>query len=213
VDDWILDRPDAIVAAHRAFVAAGAQIVLAGTFRALPSVQPRWRDVARAAVALARRAAPRAVWASVGPTDQDPAELAALVDWVARDVDGVVLETFVDPDAARRAVAAVRRVWRGPLVASLVPDDAGRLQDEMPHDDALGALIDAGADGAGFNCGTGPASVALAVQQTTVSPLWARPAGGPGAVGVLRSLRARCRWLGGCCGVDADTLRAALQGV
>src|SRR5690349_12667786 len=66
VDAWVERHPERVAAVHVEFASAGAEILLAGTFRMLPGVQPRWRELAPAAVELAR--VPGAeTWASLGP--------------------------------------------------------------------------------------------------------------------------------------------------
>lgn len=192
VDGWVRARPERIVAAHRAFVEAGAEIVLAATFTA---VDPA---LAAEAVALARASGAPRVWASLGPTADHDAVLAR----IGEQVDGVVLETWVDPGACAAAVAIARRRVAGPVVASLVPGPRA----------ALAPLVDAGADGVGFNCGRGPRDVeeAVAAAGDPGRPLWAKPAGGPGFAAVAAGLARRCRWVGGCCGVAPADLAAAI---
>ncbi|MEQ1569131.1 MAG: homocysteine S-methyltransferase family protein [Myxococcota bacterium] len=198
LDRWLVDRPEAIAAVHRAFRAAGAELLLAGTFTTFPDP-----DLAERALSLTRSAAGgAAVYASLGPGD-DRAR-AAFVERFDDQVDGYVLETFVDPLEAARAVECVRRRTRHPVIASLVPGPRARL----------GPLVDAGADVVGFNCGAAPSDVWDAVTRldpVPTVPLWAKPAGGPGAVQVLAALAARCAWVGGCCGVSPAELARARE--
>jgi methionine synthase I (cobalamin-dependent) len=223
VDDWLLERTDAIEAVHRDFVAAGAEIVLSATFRALPSLQPRWAEITDLAVEVALRAGVP-VWASIGPastfqrawrTHREPGGWGALAErCLDRGAAGVVLETFTDADELRAALADVLPVARHlPVIASLAPREDGLLFDGSDPKPILAALLDQGAAGVGFNCGTGPASVEAAVARCDgVGPLWAKPsamnAPPKEVVAALARLAERCRWVGGCCGVGPDLLRA-----
>src|SRR5690606_6236062 len=69
VNDWLLARPDAVRDAHAAFAKAGAELVLAGTFRVLPHLDARWPTLLERAVSLCLQGVSgRAeVWASIGP--------------------------------------------------------------------------------------------------------------------------------------------------
>ncbi len=233
VNDWLITQPDAIRAAHGAFVDAGARIVLAGTFRALPHVDPRWPTLVDRAVTLCREAAGdrAAVWASLGPAstpearflDAPVAARRALAHgwvWVAgRAVRlgcaGIALETFVDAEEALAGVQALRAALpHTPLIASLVVDAEGRLFSGDAPRAWIERLMDAGATGAGFGCGDGPHGVEAAVARCgdTTAPLWAKPAAGDAPrdalIAALRRLDARCTWVGGCCGVDPSTIAA-----
>lgn len=228
VDDWLSARPDAVVAAHRAFVDAGAAIVLAATFRTLPHLAGDWAARADRAVALARRGAGdrAAVFASIGPASTparrwrpgDPAPWGALVAHLADRVDGFVLETFTDVEEAVAAVADARtHAGVRPVIASLVPDERGRTLGGDAAASSLRRLAEAGADGVGFNCGGAPAEVARAIDAAgdVGVPLWAKPAGGDDAaalLGALRHLATRCRWVGGCCGVGPEAIAAFARG-
>lgn len=200
VEPWVTDRPDAVLDAHRAFVAAGAQVLLTATFRCLPSERSDWAVVGARAVELARTAAggDAAVWLSLGPGDGHAQVVAALGD----RVDGVVLETFTDESALVTAVRAVRGVWAGPLVGCLVPS---------PRRDpraAAAALLAVGATGVGFNCGAAAHVVAAARAVPADVPLWAKPNDVGPATPELAELAARCAWLGGCCGTGPEGVAA-----
>lgn len=217
VEPWVRRHPERVEAAHRAFVEAGAEILLTATFRAMPGACPDWREVVPAAVELARRAADgrAAVWLTLGPPPPDHlgADLQALEVGLEAGVDGVVLETRVAPEATVAAVASARRTWSGPLVASLVPAADGRLLRGDEPTTWLAPLRDAGADGVGFNCGGGPEAVLRAVERCPPdSVAWAKPAGGgaEATVAALVALSARVRWCGGCCGVSPDLLARAV---
>ncbi len=214
VEPWVLTRPAAVRQVHQAFVEAGAEIVLTATFRSLPGVTERWEEVVRLAVALARDASPPQVWLSVGPGNID-AEVALVAHAAPLGLDGIVLETHTDPATTLDVVRQIRRIWHGPLVASLAPRADGALLNG--HDPApwCSRLLEAGADGTGFNCGLGPDSARAAVSRAEIDPerLWIEVAGGAteATVATLVELESRSRWCGGCCGVSPALLAQAVH--
>lgn len=203
VETWLLERPDAIRAAHAAFAEAGAEVLLTATFRSLPSERDDWEALVPRAIALAREAADgrAAVWLSLGPG-------GGHVEVVARFgglVDGVVLETFVDGDAGLAALRSCDRVV--PTVLSVTPIgvmDVARIAREA---------MDAGAAGFGLNCVPGPALVEAAARVPGDIPLWAKPNGGPGQREAFAALWRRARWLGGCCGTGPVAIAGLRGGV
>jgi 5-methyltetrahydrofolate--homocysteine methyltransferase len=213
IHDLLLHQTERVAAVHQAFAAAGAQVVLAGTFRALPHLEPRWEEVARLALDAARSAGVT-VAASIGPAgapgrpwEGDPQPWVSLAR-ASSTVDLMVLETFVTGEELLAAVAAVRSAWSGELVACLTPGPDGRLwsgQDPGPWLLRARAL---GADAVGFNCGPGclPASLLHPVD-------WLKPNLDDGAPAVVLSkLKALGSplpsSLGGCCGVGPEAIAA-----
>lgn len=189
VEPWVLAHPDRVAAAHAAFVQAGARIVLTATFRCLPSERHDWAEVAPRAIELARQSGAE-VWLTLGP-GAGHAEVVRSVR-----VDGVVLETFVDPAALLQATRAVREVHTGPLVASATPIQP--LPDELP---AL--LAAAGADGVGLNCCSVEDAARQLERWESPLPLWLKLHPG------VHDLP--CHWLGGCCGTTPTLLRELLE--
>jgi len=234
VNAWLEARPDAVRAAHGAFVQAGAAVVLTGTLRLLPHLDPRWPGRLDRALRVALEAASdqAEVWCALGPAstaeaqylDQPESVRRELADsWVTtalrsvrRGARAVVLETFVDPGEACDAVRYLRRAMPDTLlVASLVPDATGHLLDGSDPKPAMSRLLEAGADGVGFNCGDGPEAVEAALARCAglEARWWAKPACGPdreATAAALRRLAARCTWVGGCCGVDPELLGEAI---
>lgn len=220
----LVDRDAAaLVAAHRAFLDGGAEVLLTATLCGhrgwLGAAAPRMN---RAAVSLARRAVAesgRRAWiaGSMGPWVRPgerwgpAARAAAEAGWAEQaealsGCDLLVLETFVAPAELLAAVTTVRRGWTGLLVACLVPDGRGGLWGGEDLAAASRALVGAGADVVGLNCGVGPAGFAagLATLRAAVDvPLWAKPnAGGLDRAAWRASVDGLdADWLGGCCGV------------
>lgn len=213
VEPWVLARPHAVEAAQAGYVDAGARVLLTATFRA--TVRDDWAEIADRAVAIARRAAAgRAhVWGSIGPGGRHVQGLARRLTELG--AEGIVLETFTDAAECEEAVRAARRgAWHVPIAASLCPRDDGRLWDGRDPVPALRRLLAAGATVVGFNCGTGPGSIEAAVRfcDAVHAPLWAKPSRGDtddeALLASLLRLARRCRYVGGCCGVDATVIRA-----
>lgn len=173
---FVLERPEAVRAVHRAHAAAGARILLTATLgAAAPRLAAAGLDttparVCRAAVALARGAWP---WPAevevagvIGPTGLGAcaegadalAEVAAAL--AAAGVDRFWVETMVDPAEAQLAVTAARAYGR-PVAATLVaqppaaPGEPWRAADGGPLGAALRRLVLAGADAVGVNCTPG----------------------------------------------------------
>ncbi|MEZ4322456.1 MAG: homocysteine S-methyltransferase family protein [Myxococcota bacterium] len=209
VEPWLLEHPDRIVRAHRAFVEAGAQIVLTTTFRCLPGLRDDWPTLVPRAIELARASGAPEVWASFGPGGGH-AEVARLAGPL---VDGLVLETFTSPDEALAALDAVRPHVRGPCVVSVVPGAHGHGLDGRPLADPAQDAMRRGADGFGVNCISGPVAVAAVDALPDGIPVWAKPSGDPRAVAAsaqreaFRTLAPRVQWLGGCCGTTPDAIR------
>lgn len=155
----MMQRPDLVLAVHRENLAAGADILTAGTFRTQPRLLGAGaRDVTRRAVALAREAASGRpgilVAGSVAPVedcwrpdlvpaDADLARLHELhADALAEaGVDFLLLETF---GTAREWLAAARAATATglPVVACATTREDGRLLSGEPLADAARALLD-----------------------------------------------------------------------
>ncbi len=158
--------PDAVVAIHRDYAAAGAQVHTTNTFRTRESdVGDRWRELTLRAVALARQGAGEGrVAGSIAPVadcyrpDLSPGEgaydahaamAAALVEG---GVDLILCETFPEPTEAVAAVQAARDVGAAEVWGSLT---AGPEADLLtPVELAMGAerLAAAGASVVLANC-------------------------------------------------------------
>ncbi len=223
-DTWVWDHPDEVAAVHRVFVDAGARIVLTATFRTLPDREPRWEEHVDRAVALAASAG-AAVWGSLGPCTEpgrgplpdDDASVAAIAErlWSHDAVTGLVIESIMNLDEGVAMVAAVARLERrnGPIVASVAPTRAGRTYDGTALLEAFRRLTSAGADVVGYNCGDGVrgALAAVTVARRWPRPVWAKPGALPGEdpmPALEAAVDGNSGWIGGCCGVSSDHLRA-----
>jgi homocysteine S-methyltransferase len=203
-------EPGRVERIHRAFVAAGARLVLTNTFGAnryrleQHGIADRVDPICAAGVRVARAAGAELVAGSVGPLgvrlqpygrvraedafDAYREQTAALTNAGA---DVLVIETQTDLRELEQAVLAARDVApEVALVASatFTADDRTLLGDTAVA--VATRLVDLGVDVIGVNCGEGPAQVArvirviASVAATAGTPLLARPnAGGPTEVG------------------------------
>ena len=247
---WNLERGDRVQAVAEAYAAAGARIVLTNTFGgsgpklAKAGLGEAVADVNRRGAELARAGAGDevCVLASIGPTGELPAPLGTMSDQqmaaafaeqvaaaLAGGADGVAVETMTDLTEATAAVRAARQAGAPFVVACLTYDKGPRglatMMGVTPAQ-AAPALVEAGADAVGANCGMGievMAEVAAALAAATDAPLWCKPnAGAPQlvdgrtvyrqtpeqmAAGAAALIEAGCRVIGGCCGTTPEHIR------
>jgi 5-methyltetrahydrofolate--homocysteine methyltransferase len=175
---WNLDHPDRVEAIQRAYVEAGSEFIITNSFGANKWVLGRYgladrvAEVNRAAVTVARRAAgDRGVLGDIGPfggllkplgeASVDEVRLAFLDQaraLVAGGVDGLIVETMSAVEEAEAAVSAAREAGATLVVASMAFDRTrkGGIRTMMgvAPAEAARALVAAGADIVGANCGT-----------------------------------------------------------
>lgn len=256
-DFWNLTQPEKVREVAARYVEAGSAVILTNTFRsnsiALAS-HGRAADAAAlnaAGVAISRKAAEgRAkVFASVGPSGKmlmseevTEAELAGSFAEQCRALagagaDAILIETMADLEEARIAAAAARATGL-PVIVSMV-FDSGKAKDRTmmgsTPEQAAAALLEAGVDAMGANCGLGIEGyipVCARLRKATTLPLWIKPNAGmpemedgriiyrttPGEFGAgARELRsAGADFIGGCCGTTPEFIRevaAALRPV
>jgi methionine synthase I (cobalamin-dependent) len=234
----------------RSYVAAGSRVILTNTFGANRlrlaghALAGQVAEINRAGVQISRQAAgSRAlVFASIGPTgrmllrgDVAPEELRAAFDEQARALaeggaDALVVETMADLNEARAAVSAACATGL-PVVACMV-FDSGKNKDRTmmgtTPEQAVEALLQAGADVIGANCGQGIANyvpVCRRLRAASGRPVWIKPnAGLPSVVDgqvvyhttpeefashVPALLEAGASFVGGCCGTNPLFIEAA----
>ena len=172
---WNILYPERIASVHRAYFAAGADVVCTNTFGAnsLKYSDGELRDVIEAAVRIARAEADAAggryVALDIGPLgkmlapfgDLDFEDAVAIFAETVRigaacGVDMIALETFADSYELKAAMLAVKENCDLPVLASCAYDATGHV---MTGGDAVSmvALLEGlGADMIGANCGVGP---------------------------------------------------------
>ena len=208
-EEWLFDAPDKVVELHRAFVAAGSDIVLTCTFGATPlrltegPLIGRTRDVNLRAAELARAGAgdDRLVAGSLGPAGQliEPYGLLthdACVDAFAEQADALasggvdllVLETLFAVEEAVWAIEGVQSATDLPLVVSFSFDMGTRTMMGLSPTDAVTAVTERGVAAVGTNCGRSLEDADLVVAEIIGAagdvPVWVKPnAGVPKIVG------------------------------
>lgn len=175
---WNLDRPDDVRAIHRAYRAAGCELLTTNTFQgtstalAQHGLARRADAINRAGAALALEVADGAwVLGDVGPFggfleplgETSPRQLrdifhrqiAALIDGGA---DALVVETMSDHVESRIAIETARSLSDIPVLATFAFQPAGkdtyRTMMGVSVADAIAAAIEAGACAVGANCGS-----------------------------------------------------------
>jgi 5-methyltetrahydrofolate--homocysteine methyltransferase len=246
-DTWNLTHPERVEAVARAYVEAGSQVILTNTFRAnAVAMEGDLEAINRAGVDISKRAAAgkALVFASIGPTgkmlmageidaEQASAAFAAqAVALAAAGADALLVETMSDIAEARLAVAAAKSTGL-PVIASFA-FDSGKNKDRTmmgaTPEAVAAAMVEAGADAVGANCGVGVEHAAIVCRRLHAAcdlPIWIKPnAGLPKMEGsTIRydtsadffashyaALReAGASFLGGCCGSTPDFIRALVN--
>jgi 5-methyltetrahydrofolate--homocysteine methyltransferase len=247
-DTWNLTHSEQVESVARAYVEAGSQVILTNTFRANAvamhsSTETELDAINRAGVAISKRAAGKhaLVFASIGPTgkilmsgevggEQVTAAFAAQAQSLAAaGADALLIETMSDIEEARLAVEAARRMGL-PVLASFA-FDSGKNKDRTmmgaTPEAVAAAMVEAGADAVGANCGVGvELSVPICKRLCAACdlPVWIKPnAGLPTIEGTAihyatsaeyfashyaALAEAGASFLGSCCGSTPDFIRA-----
>jgi methionine synthase I (cobalamin-dependent) len=249
-DTWNLTHPEQVEAVARAYAEAGSQVILTNTFRAnaiaMKGVSAADLDaINRAGVALSKRAAGQAlVFASIGPTGKIlvsgeisgeqvfEAFTAQSRSLASAGADALLVETMSDIEEARLAVDAARRTGL-PVIVSFA-FDSGKNKDRTmmgaTPEAVSAAMVAAGADAIGANCGVGVELAIPICQRLSAAshlPIWIKPnAGLPTMEGTdirygttaehfashFAALReAGASFLGACCGSKPEFIRALVS--
>jgi homocysteine S-methyltransferase len=204
LDELVATRPDLIAAIHREYLEAGAELIETATFGAnrirlaAHGMSDRAAAFSRRGAQLAREArdvSGREAWVagSVGPLGAPTRELLHLPDSEVRAVireqlDGLleggvdlfIFETFTLLSHLLLAVEEARRTADLPIIAQLTFGEELQLPDGTAPATAAAAMLAAGADVVGVNCGGGPEACAEALE--------AMPANGGGRQAAIRSI-------------------------
>ena len=188
-ETWNLLHPDRISALHRAYLAAGSNILCTNTFGANGLKFPAGGEfdleaLVTAGVRLAceaRDADPRPdvfVALDMGPTgkllkpmgDLDFEDAVALYAQVVRagaaaGADLVLIETMSDSYEAKAAVLAAKENCDLPVVVTTVYGENGKLLTGGTPASTVALLEGLGVDALGVNCGLGPAQMLPIVKQ------------------------------------------------
>ena len=205
-DELNLLQPDLVQAVHRAYIAAGAEVIETNTFAAnrialaAYGLERRVRDVNFRGVKIAREARevsgePVFLAGSVSSIGQPLAPIGTITPEEARaifveqiealleaGVDLLVLETFSSPMELREAVLAARSVSADlPIIAQVSVHEEGKTLAGATPAEVVGVLDALHVDALGVNCGVGPQTALDAIHQMrplTRTPLSAMPNAG-----------------------------------
>ncbi len=255
LDELVLSRPDVVGAVHREYIAAGADIIETNSFSAnrthlaLLGLADRTAQINRRAAQLAREAREVAgvdvlVAGSIGPVSSPlhgPGHVSAqaaaeaigeqLESLLEGGIDLVQLETASDLAHLLATVEVSRKLCDLPLLASMTFGEDLNMADGTDPTTAARALVAAGVDVIGVNCGSGPIAAIDVLRQLVPAaagtPLLVMPnAGLSSRVGgefvwaaeagyfadeVPGFLAAGARLMGGCCGTTPAHIAAMRQ--
>jgi 5-methyltetrahydrofolate--homocysteine methyltransferase len=182
---WVLERPGEIKKLHRAYLAAGSQIILTATFGATRArlnaagLDAKVVEVNQRAAELAREAATNAttgpgadnrfVGGDIGPTGEMMPPIGKLTYDAALEmfaqqagalaaggVDLIWIETMSDANEARAAVEGARQGCDLPIFCTFSFDTHGRTSMGVGPTQAAEAVGQLGVQGIGANCGHAP---------------------------------------------------------
>jgi 5-methyltetrahydrofolate--homocysteine methyltransferase len=248
-------NPDHVLDIHRHYIQSGAQILITNTltmnriYIETHNVGVDVREVNLKGARLAKQAAGagRYVLGDLSSTGKllEPygdlpesdayeafKEQAALLS--EGGVDGFIIETMIDLKETVCAVKACKSVAPLPVIASLsftTTKRGGRTTMGNSVKDCAAALVEAGADVVGTNCGDldpeQMAEIVALFRESTTLPIAAQPnAGKPKlvgeqtifdlspqdfAAGIAKCVEAGARLVGGCCGTSPDHIDAVAK--
>jgi len=200
---WNVERPDEILAMHRAYLEAGADIILTNTFGGTRhklgkfGLEERVEELDRAATDLARRAAgdEALVAGDIGPLGGLLAPLGTVtydeaVDCFAEQArslaeggaDFILIETMADLEEVAAAIEGTRSVTDLPVVCSMSFDTHGRTMMGVRPEQMVARLWPMGVAAVGVNCGhsleDNEAALRAVHEANADVPLWYKPNAG-----------------------------------
>ena len=194
--DWNIENPEAVQSVHKAYVAAGSDIVLTNTFGANRLKYHGSHDLGelvRAAIANARVSGARKVALDIGPTGKllKPAgdldfedaysAFSELVRSAREGYDLVFIETMGDTREIKAAVLAAKENCDLPVYVSVALGEDGKLLTGASVECVAAMLEGLGVDAYGFNCGLGPDRMLPYVERlakVTTKPIIVKPNAG-----------------------------------
>lgn len=254
---WNVERPEPVADVHRQYRDAGACFVTTNTFGVNPmclarhGLSERSAELTEAGARLAKGIAGEElkVMGSVGPfggflepygdTTRVELEQSLRIELESlrrAGVDGVIVETMVDPVELSIAVKAAKATADWPVLATFAYQKAGgqfRTLMGTTVEQAVAAALEAGADAAGANCGTGLSLddyLELATQLVAAAqgaPVVLQPNAGPPiesggsfiyaatpadlAEWAFEAIKAGVSVVGGCCGTTPAHIKAMAE--
>ncbi len=192
---WNLERPSDVLEIAHSYVDAGADLILTNSFGASPhklegyGLKDKVYELNKAAAGISMQAAGgRAlVLGSMGPTgimvmmgEHPPQEIFKGFMEQAKGladggVDGIAVETMTDPEEARLAIEAIKKVSEMDVACTFTfsknQDGVYRTMMGTGVGEYLEMALSAGADIIGANCGNGTAGMIEIVKEIrTLNP-------------------------------------------
>ncbi len=171
-DAWCLTRPGDVLALHRAYLDAGADIIKTNTFVTARPGNADAEATARAGGELARRAVSLAghgfVALDIGstghlmeplgdlPFEHAVSLFSSVIRACAPFCDCVLIETMTDIGEAKAAIIAAKESCALPIFVSFTVDADGRLLSGADIETFATVAESLGAAAVGMNCGVGP---------------------------------------------------------
>ncbi|OCA85757.1 bifunctional homocysteine S-methyltransferase/methylenetetrahydrofolate reductase [Bacillus sp. FJAT-27225] len=179
-----LSHPEQIQNIHKAYIAAGADVIQTNTYAANYLKLQRYgledsvKEINSAAVRNAKKAAQdhNFVLGTMGgnrgvkPQSVSIEEIKRsfreqLYCLLLEGVDGLLLETFYDLEELETVLSIARKETALPIIAQVSLQEAGVLQDRTPINEAMNRLDGLGADVVGLNCRLGPHHMLVTLEQ------------------------------------------------
>lgn len=173
-ETWNLTRPEVLYDIHRAYLEAGADIILANTFGANGFKYDNLEEIVTAAVVNAKKAVADSgrkayVALDMGPTGKllkpmgtlDFEECVSIYADVVRygakaGADLILIETMSDTYELKAAVLAAKENSNLPIVATVVFDEHHKMLTGATPEVVVALLEGLRVDAIGMNCGLGP---------------------------------------------------------
>lgn len=173
-ETWNLTRPEVLYDIHRAYLDAGADIILANTFGANGFKYDNIEEIVTAAVVNAKKAVADSgrkayVALDMGPTGKllkpmgtlDFEECVSIYADVVRygakaGADLILIETMSDTYELKAAVLAAKENSNLPVVATVVFDEHHKMLTGATPEVVVALLEGLRVDAIGMNCGLGP---------------------------------------------------------
>ena len=173
-ETWNLTRPEVLYDIHRAYLDAGADIILANTFGANGFKYDNLEEIVTAAVVNAKKAVADSgrkayVALDMGPTGKllkpmgtlDFEECVSIYADVVRygakaGADLILIETMSDTYELKAAVLAAKENSNLPVVATVVFDEHHKMLTGATPEVVVALLEGLRVDEIGMNCGLGP---------------------------------------------------------
>lgn len=248
-DLWNIEQPEKVLEVAKSYVDAGSDIIITNTFGCSvltlkkSGQEARVHELNEAGVRLSKQAAGDRVkvFASMGPTgyllmmgevtEDEMFESFRLQaeGMKAGGADGIVVETMCDPEEAAIAIRAAKTTGL-PVVGCMVFDSGENLDMTMMGttvEDAARAMLDAGADIIGSNCGRGIEGfldVCRRLHAVSSEKVWIKANRGmPEVVNgetvytqtaeqfaayIPELIESGAGFVGGCCGTSPEIIRA-----